>query len=722
MLNHEKQTARRPAISIALLALTLSASSISAAEEPQPTRPLRDLNKSYFPFTPVQNRAEWKLRHAEIQRRSLVASGLFPLPDKTPLNAVIHGRIEKEDYTVEKVAFESLPGHFVTGNLYLPKQIKGKIPAIICPHGHWPNGRFMHESDAGVKRELASGAEKFENAARSPLQARCVQLARMGCAVFFYDMLGYADSIQFPEHRHGPTAKGFVSPDAELNLVSYFGLQNWNSIRVVDFVSSLPFVDAKRIGCTGASGGGTQTMLIAGMDDRIAAAFPCVMVSTAMQGGCTCENAHYLRINQGNIDIAALTAPRPLGMTAADDWTKELETKGFPDLKNLYKMLRVPERVEAHFNIKFPHNYNAVSRAQMYAFFNRHFKLGLSNTDERDFPLLSTPELSVWNDQHPKPTGDKVGEPHELAVINWFKQQSARQVEPLLQPNSKTDLRQTREVIGGALEVMIGRTLPEKGESTFTLRTQEDKGEYLLQRGSTTRGGDTVDATFVYPKQWNRETVLWLTLEGEKSVVLPDGKLSESARKLLERGYAIACPQLYLLGATRNPNVYGPPYRKAGGAYEGFSGYHYGYNPSLFSERVRDALTMIGQIRDDKQHSSRKIHVAGVEGAGVIAAAATALAPDTVHQLVCDTEGFRFAKLDNVWDVNFVPGAAKYGDVPAILSLCAPVKTTVLGESPEGVGGVTAAFAAARGRVSFQAHRSSESAAGAVTKVLVEAN
>lgn len=715
---------RRPRLfapfSTAIVAVVLSVSSLVGAEEPQPPRPLRDLNRSYFPFTPVTSRAEWKLRHAEIQRRVLVASGLHPLPEKTPLNPMIHGRIEQNDYTVEKVAFESLPGHLVTGNLYLPKQIKGKIPAIICPHGHWPNGRFMHESDAGVKRELASGAEKFENAARSPLQARCVQLARMGCAVFFYDMLGYADSVQFPEHRHGATAKGFVSADAELNLVSYFGLQTWNSVRTVDFISSLPYVDAKRIGCTGASGGGTQTMMIAGIDDRIAAAFPCVMVSTAMQGGCTCENAHYLRINQGNIDIAALTAPRPLGMTAADDWTKELEAKGFPDLKNLFTLLRVPERVEAHFNIKFPHNYNAVSRAQMYAFFNKHFKLGLTSTEERDFPILTTPELSVWDDQHPKPTGDQIGEPHEIAVINWFKQQSTRQIEALLQPKSKADLRPAREVIGGALEVMIGRTLPKKGEAVFTQRTQEDKGEFLLQRGSTTCGDNAVEATFVYPKQWNREMVLWLTLKGEESIVHPDGMLSESARKLLERGFAIACPQFYLFGATRNPNVYGPPYRNSGGAYEGFSGYHYGYNPSLFAERVRDALTMIGQIRDDKNHTSRRIHVAGVEGAGVIAAAATALAPDTVHQLVCDTEGLRFAKLDNVWDVNFVPGAAKYGDVPAMLSLCAPVKTTILGETHDSATGVAAAFAAANSDVKFLARVAGLAPAEAVAFALID--
>src|SRR6202012_5018986 len=92
-------------------------------------------------------------------------------------------------------------------NLYLPKTPPkdGKMPGILCPHGHWPNGRFM---DLGLgsketKEQLAIGAERWECGARSPLQARCVQLARMGCAVFHYDMLGYADSVQIAEHRSG---------------------------------------------------------------------------------------------------------------------------------------------------------------------------------------------------------------------------------------------------------------------------------------------------------------------------------------------------------------------------------------------------------------------------------------------------------------------------------------------------------------------------------------
>jgi len=667
-----------PFLALAVAGSFLSATT-SRADEPRPTRPLRDLRKDYFPFTPVKDAQAWEARREEIRRRLLVAAGLWPMPEKTPLRAMIHGLIEMDDYTVQKVAFESLPGHFVTGNLYLPKKPTDKMPGILCPYGHWPNGRFIEEKKT-LEQQLANGAEKFTNSARSPLQARCVQLARMGCAVFHYDMLGVADSVQMVEHRHGPAEKGFVSADAELNLEGYFPLQTWNSERALDFLLSLPGIDPTRIGCTGASGGGTQTLMITGIDDRITASFPCVMTSTAMQGGCTCENSNYLRVNQGNIDIAALTAPRPLGMTAAKDWTQELETKGFPDLKGLYTMLGVPDNVEAHYNIQFPHNYNAVSRAQMYAFFNKHFHLGLPSTDERDFQFLTPKELTVWDGAHPVPEGDNVGVPHELAVMHWFDHQAHKQIHPLLHPENQADVAKAREIIGGALDVMIGRKLPKKGEAVYSPGTKEDKGDYFVLHGVADFSSEAVDCAFLYPKKWNHDVALVLSLNGEAVIINPDGSPTEQARKFLNEGVAVACPKLYMQGATRNPDVYGDRDQKG---FEGYAGYQYGYNPSLFAERVRDALTMIAMIRDNEHHHTARIQVHGFDGAGVIAAAATALARDAVSELHVRTDGFRFAALKDVWDVNFLPGAVKYGDVTGILSLCAPVKMTLDDPDPK---------------------------------------
>ncbi|MEM7392081.1 MAG: hypothetical protein AAF492_06995, partial [Verrucomicrobiota bacterium] len=197
--------------------------------------PLKNLN-GYFPFQPVASKEEWEKRAAELKKQVLIANGMWPPPTKTPLKAVIHGKVERDTYTVEKVFFESVPGHYVTGSLYRPKNVTGKRPVILSPHGHWANGRFYDHGPTKVQEQIAKGAETFKVGGRYPLQARCVQLARMGCIVFHYDMLGYADSIQFKHHRPGLRASmntktdwGYFSPMSELHLQSMMGLQTWNS-------------------------------------------------------------------------------------------------------------------------------------------------------------------------------------------------------------------------------------------------------------------------------------------------------------------------------------------------------------------------------------------------------------------------------------------------------------------------------------------------------------
>jgi hypothetical protein len=647
--------------------LCLLAAGFAAAQSP--TREMRDLN-GYFPMAPVASAKAWETRRAEIERRVAVANGLWPMPEKTPLNAVIHGRVEGDDYTVDRVFFESLPGHFVTGSLYLPKKKPARMPAILCPHGHWTDGRFM---DRGVgteatKKELDSGAEELECAARSPLQARCVQLARMGCAAFLYDMLGYADSLQFTEHRHGAAETGFLSPGADLRLQTYLGLQTWNGIRAVDFLLSLEGVDPQRIGCTGASGGGTQTMMIAGLDSRVRAAFPCVMVSTSMQGGCTCENSHHLRIGQGNIDIAALTAPRPLGLTAADDWTRELATKGLPELTDLYAKLGVPDHLSAHIATQFPHNYNLPSRRAMYAFFNKHFHLGLSQPEvEREFRVLGREELSVWTGDHAAPTGDQVGEAHEKAVCAWMTEQDVKHIQPLVRGSDKAALRAT---VGAAWEVLIGRQPPAPADVEHELLNKEDRGDYLLMEGISRlrEPSEEVRLTFLYPKNWNGEAVLWLSLEGAASIHGASGP-TPAARALLDAGKAVACPELYLQGATEQPKAGGNINAKPNDFRE-FSGYTFGYNPSLFARRVHDVMTVVAMMKGRTEYPLKRLQLRGSDGAGAIALAAAAVLGTT--DVEADTEGFRFANLPSPWHIHFLPGAVKYGDIEALRRLCEP--------------------------------------------------
>jgi dienelactone hydrolase len=498
--------------------------------------PLKDLD-GYFPFTPSKTKEAWEKRAEEVRRRILVATGLWPMPTKTPSSAVIHGKVERDGYTVERVYFESYPGHFVTGSLYRPKGKSGKLPGVLCPHGHWANGRFYDAGVDNVRKQIVEGGERFEQGGRSPMQAHNVQLARMGCVVFIYDMLGNADSQQISVGlAHGfskqrpefdtPENWGLFSTQAELRQQSVMGIQTYNSICALDFLSSLPDVDASRIGVTGASGGGTQTFILGAIDPRPAAAFPAVMVSTAMQGGCTCENCCNLRVGTGNVEFAAMFAPRPLGMTGADDWTKELDTKGLPELKQHYKMLGVPDLVSGKVLRQFGHNYNYPSRELMYHWFNKHLKLGLPEPVlEEDYVPLTVAEMTVWDAKsHPNPPA---GGDYERSLLKWMTDDANKQLEAIT-PNDSASLAKFRDVYGGGVDVVIGRKLLEETDIEAEPLGEDDmKGysqELALLRNKP--AGEELPVVFLHPANWKQRVVIWPHEQGKNGLFGEDGKPS----------------------------------------------------------------------------------------------------------------------------------------------------------------------------------------------------
>ncbi len=665
---------------------------LPAGELPADSRlnELRTLN-SYFPFTTVENKKQWQQRQAQIKRRILISQGMWPEPTKTRLRATIHGRVEHDDYTVERVYFQSIPGHYVTGSLYRPKGKQGPFPAVLCPHGHWRDARFYDAGDAAAKQSVARGAERFINAARNHIQARCVQLARMGCIAFFYDMTGNCDSIQIghrPEksdHLDVSEQWGFLSVQAELRLQNMMGLQTWNSVRVIDFLLELSDVDSKRIGVTGASGGGTQSMIIAAIDDRITVAMPCVMVSTSMQGGCTCENAPLMRIGQGNIDIAAAIAPRPLGLTAADDWTKELETKGYPGLQDLYAMLGHSDRLTAVFNTHFPHNYNHVNRTVMYGFFNRHFGLGLDEPVlERDFELLSKAELTVWNDEHPAPSGSAVGDLHEVALLGMATEDSVERLSAVI-PDSVQDLEGFQGIVGKAWETIIGRRLDQVGEVKFADTREISHGGFTLTLGRLNHAAAAEQLpamTLRSTRRIQKGVVVWLTDVGKSGLLQGDDVIAPVA-KLLNEGFTIVSGDLSGQGeflSNDDPlKVQRMWYQRDGrDGWERFAGYTFGYNHSLFVKRTHDVLSLIKYAATISGDQS--IHLVGLDRTvGPIALAARSQSADAVDATVVDLDGFQFSSLSRHDDPMFVPGSVKYLDVGGLLSVCAPHDVSVAG-------------------------------------------
>jgi dienelactone hydrolase len=665
---------------------------LRAGELPNDKRlgPLTELYTGYFPFVPPATPEEWKTRSEQVRRQVLVATGLWPMPERTPPNAVIHGRIDRGDYTVEKVFFQSYPGYFVAGNLYRPKNSKttsGKLPGVLCPHGHWKNGRFYDAGEKELRQWLDSGAERFDPAGRFPVQSRCVQLARMGCVVFHYDMVGYADSKQL-DHRAGSrpamnTLKdwGFFSPAAESRLQTIMGLQTYNSIRALDWFSELPDVDPKRIAVTGCSGGGTQTFILCAIDPRPAVAFPAVMVSTAMQGGCSCENACYLRVDSGNVEFAALFAPRPLGMTAADDWTKEITTKGLPELQKLYAMLGVPDLVMAKPLLQFPHNYNCVSRAVMYQWLNQHLKLGLKEPIvEADYKPLSIAEMTVWDETHPKPAG---GDAYERSLLRQLTEDSDRRMAALV-PKDATSLAEYRRVVGGAVDVMIGRGLSKPGTIQSTARQERNLGPWrmatFLLRNATKQ--EETPAVLLRPRQPNDRVVIWVDKRGKQGLFNTRGKPIAAVERFLASGTTVLGLDLFGQGeATAD----GKPITKARlnksgqEAWAKYAGYTFGYNRAVFAQRVHDILAAISFMKDEGR-AKKGVYLLGLAGAGHWVAFARAQAGDAVDRAAIDTTGFRFANVAAIDDPDFLPGGAKYLDLPGIIAFSAGQDTWLSGE------------------------------------------
>lgn len=617
-----------------LCLFSLSIFFLSALADDIRNSPPKDLN-GFFPFDPPSTLEEWKKRKADLTLRLQVATGLYPMPPKTPLNAVIHGKITRPGFTVEKVYFESVPGFFVTGLLFRPENsMTKKCPAVLSPHGH--GGRLQDHGKSGGKgvlKQIEIGAEKFEESGRMPKIARCATLARLGCVTFLYDMIGYADNLQlsyklahqFSKRRPNFERQkdwGLYSAQAEMRMFSIFGLQTWNSIRALDFMESLPDIDPARIAVTGGSGGGTQTILLGALDDRPIASFPNGMVSSSMQGGCTCENASLLRIGSGNVEMTALFAPKPQGMTAADDWTREMliEGKGFHELKKLYALYGKPEYVICPDLTHFKHNYNYVTRAIMYSWFNRHLKLGHPEpVIEQDFKLLSKEEHEVWNGQHSAPEG---GDAYERRLMAQLDERDHRLLENLEEKKkAETMIKAWQTIVGRSMEDALEHNYQIEGNK---LTNQSMKEEIELQ----------------IPENLP---------SAPKIVVL----LGASAKKSVDQAVK---PVLF------RQNQDGPT-EKVSNSRE-FAGYTHGYNHSRLARQIHDLLSVIAFL---KSQTDQPIEIHAGQGFEAQAIVASYLAGNLINKVIVESSNFRFSQITNYHAPRFLPGAIKYGDLDFLI-------------------------------------------------------
>ena len=296
------------------------------------------------------DKAAWEARKDTLRKEVRARLGIDKLLAVCSKDAPEYGKIRKFDgYTVQNFRLKTANGHTVCGSIYAPKG-EGKHPLIICPNGHFSNGRY------GTVQ-----------------QQRLATLARMGAICVDYDLWGWGESAD------EVGSKAHQTPEAHV-------MQALNGIRILDWMIQRKDVDKTRVGVNGGSGGGTQSVLLSVLDDRYTACCPVVSVSSWFDGGCPCESGMPIQLAGGgtcNAELAAMFAPKPMMLVSdGGDWTSTTPELEYPYIKRIYGFYGAADKV---MNVHLPkerHDFGPNKRNAVYKFFIETFKLDASKLDE----------------------------------------------------------------------------------------------------------------------------------------------------------------------------------------------------------------------------------------------------------------------------------------------------------------------------------------------------
>lgn len=309
------------------------------------------------------DRAAWEARRDTLRSEVRLRLGIDELLRQCSNDSPELSKMRRFDgYSVQNFRIHTVNGHSVCGSIYAPsKKEKGKLPLIICPNGHFANGRY------GEVQQL-----------------RLATLARMGAVCVDYDLWGWGESAEEVGSDAHETAEAHV-------------MQALNGIRILDFMYDRKDIDHARIGINGGSGGGSQTVLLSVLDDRYTACCPVVSMSSWFDGGCPCESGKPIHLAGGgtcNPELAAMFAPKPLFVVSdGGDWTSTTPTIEFPYLQRVYSFYGKTSNVG---NLHLPqerHDFGPNKRNAVYDFFISTFGLDTSMRDESKVTI--EPEASL---------------------------------------------------------------------------------------------------------------------------------------------------------------------------------------------------------------------------------------------------------------------------------------------------------------------------------------
>ncbi len=605
----------------------------------------------------LKTKADWINRQQEVKDKLLDLMG--PFPEKTPLNIQVTGIIQREDYRVEKLIFESVPGFYVPAVLFIPEGISGKAPAIVNPIGHSPTS---------FRRDV--------------YQHKIINLVKKGFIVFAYDPIGQGERLQYYEEELGksifPTNHEHSYPGAQCYMSGYSSAKYfvWDGIRAIDVLLSRPEVDPSRLGMNGISGGGNMTAFIAAIDDRILAAAPECWITSfdyLLKSEAPQDSEQNLvgMIKNGldHADFLEIRAPKPtlIMATTRDFFSIQGTRDAFQEAKKAFEAmgksenLQLTEDDDIHFSTK-------KNREAMYAFFQKH----LDNPgDSKDYEvnLFSEEELQVTK------TGQLATSLKGETMYSLNKKVVEKQLSSLNSSRNNIDKHQanTRQ---NAISIS-GFSFPGNyGSPVFSGRL--NKKEFHIEKYLIDGSGEykLPLVLFIPEKRTSNNLILLLHEKGKDHAVNNESLVKE----IVAKGYTVLLSDLPNIGEMGPGYLRGDTYIRGVSYNKWFAGILTG--KSIVGLRAEDIVRITHFVENElTAYNSISAISVGVLGSELLHAA---VFEDKIDKLCLIEPFLSYADIAMSWDYktsfihSTVPGAINEYDLPDLIAYLNPRKIHIV--------------------------------------------
>jgi cephalosporin-C deacetylase-like acetyl esterase len=554
-------------------------------------------------ITGLKTRAE--LNKYQAETRSRLESILGQLPERTPLNAKVVGRLERGDYAIENVIFESRPRYYVTGNAYVPRRARAPFPAVLAAVGHWGAGKFFED-----------------------YQRLGAYLARRGFLVLVYDVPGQGERQQYfdPVLGHTLLSPGnthwfvtiehnYAGGQTILTRDNYASYLVWDGVRAIDYLVERADVDREKIACTGTSGGGLQTEVLSALDPRIKVSIP------VCYGGCAADTPTRRGLSAADVD--ALIAPRPLLMIEATGDPRGgvlAKQKRHQVVSHLYDISEVKDRTRFLITEE-PHGYGEQIRRAAYGWLSQWLigtPAAAGSFEEERMPLESEAVLTCTTTGQVKTAlgGETV------YSLNRAEALRVRDREPLPQNRERWPDWQRR-----LREAVRARIALESTQTPLNARqlARTDKGTYILEKVLYYSEPEVyVPGLLFLPKvETPRPAVIFVNESGKSA----DGIVDRYLRPLVEAGNAVLAIDPRGTGETA-PTGVNRERNYRGFVHDGESSLTYsalGAGVTLVGMRTRDVLRAVDYLETRSEVDRKRIAAIGHGSAGLYVLHAAAL-------------------------------------------------------------------------------------------------